>query len=89
MEIVATGSLHGTVEVHGTPFESARTTLLDEAGQVVADASTDASGTFSFPDLQPGEYTLVTMGYSPAAVSVQVVDGKPSRADITVGSDAL
>lgn len=89
VELVVTGSLHGGVEVYGTPFEDAAITLLDEAGRVVADASTDASGTFFFADLQPGEYTLVATGYSPAAVPVQVVDGKPTRADITVGGDAL
>jgi hypothetical protein len=64
-------------------------TLLDMAGQVVADGSTDAGGRFFFADLQPGEYTLVTTGYPPAAVSVRVVNGRPARADIIVGTDAL
>jgi uncharacterized protein YfaS (alpha-2-macroglobulin family) len=89
VEIAATGSLHASVQVLGEPFEGAGLTLLDEAGQVVADASTDADGTFSFTDLQPGEYTLVTTGYTPAAVSVRVADGRPTRADITVGSEVL
>jgi hypothetical protein len=88
VEIAATGSLHGAVGVHGTPFEGAGMSLLDKAGRVVADTSTDASGEFVFTDLEPGEYTLVTTGYSPAAVSVGVVDGGPARADITVGRDA-
>lgn len=86
VELVVTGSLHGGVEVHGMPFEKAGLTLLDETGQVVAEASSDASGRFFFADLQSGEYTLVATGYSPTAVAVQVVDGKPTRADITVGA---
>jgi Carboxypeptidase regulatory-like domain len=89
VEIVAAGSLHGSVEAHGTPFEGAVVTLLDVTGQVVADGSTGVSGTFSFADLQPGQYTLVTAGYPPAAVSVQIIDGGPVRADVTVGGDAL
>jgi Carboxypeptidase regulatory-like domain len=89
VELVVTGSLHGGVEVHDTPFEDAAMTLQDETGRVVAEASSDASGRFFFADLQPGEYTLVATGYSPTAVPVQVVDGKPTRADITVGGNAL
>ena len=85
VELAATGSLRAGVRVLGEPFEGAGLTLLDETGQVVAEASTDASGTFSFTDLQPGEYTLVTTGYAPAAVSVRVTDGRPARADLTVG----
>jgi hypothetical protein len=89
VRIVATGSLHGGVEAHGAPFEGASMTLLDGAGHVVAEGSTDPGGAFAFTDLQPGQYTLVTTGYPPAAVSVQVVDGRPARADITVGGGTL
>jgi hypothetical protein len=87
VELAATGSLLAGVRLLGAPFEGAGLTLLDEHGQVVAEASTDASGTFSFTDLQPGEYTLVTTGYTPAAVAVRVTDGRPVRADLTVGGE--
>jgi len=64
-------------------------TVLDQAGQVVAQFATDAEGRFRVP-LQPGAYTLhpANTGRMPAAVdqSIQVVSGQFLMVTITYDS---
>ncbi|MEU3501396.1 MFS transporter [Streptomyces hundungensis] len=61
------------------PLADARVTLLDAAGNVVANATTGEDGAYAFADLNSGEYTLIATGYPPVAGSLTVagrgVDG--------------
>jgi len=85
MVLVATGSLRGSVKAQSRPFEGARLTLMDPGGQVVANGATDSDGGFAFGDLPPGKYRLVADGYSPVAIPIDVSDGRPVRAYVTLG----
>ncbi|MFI6682834.1 MFS transporter [Streptomyces sp. NPDC050485] len=61
------------------PLTDARVTLVDAAGNVVANATTGDDGAYAFTDLNSGEYTLIATGYPPVAGSLTVagrgVDG--------------
>lgn len=81
------GTLRGEVRIGGDePFAGADVTLTDGEGKVVATTVSDADGIFSFDDLPPGRYTVLAAGYGPAAVPVQVEDGRPVEADVTLAS---
>lgn len=81
------GTLRGEVRIGGDePFAGAGVTLTDAAGNIVATAVSDADGIFSFDDLPPGRYMVQAAGYGPAAVPVQVEDGRPVDVDVTLAS---
>jgi hypothetical protein len=84
--LAARGSLRGQVWTHDRPYENARVTLMNEAGKIVATTMSDAGGSFAFEDLGLGNYTLVAAGHGPAAVSVEVKDGRAADADVTLTS---
>jgi hypothetical protein len=84
LELVARGALRGEVWNHDRPYDGARVTLMNEAGKIVATAVSDAHGAFAFGDLSLGTYTLVAAGHGPAAVPVQIKDGRPAEADVTL-----
>ncbi|MCM2580160.1 MFS transporter [Streptomyces meridianus] len=62
-----------------SPLPDARVTLVDSAGNVVATATTGEDGSYAFPGLDTGDYTVVASGYPPAATPLAVqgrgVDG--------------
>lgn len=82
--LAARGTLRGEVWTHDRPYDGARVSLMDDAGKIVATAVSDASGVFAFADLPLGTYTLVAAGHGPAAVPVQIKDGRPADADVTL-----
>ena len=51
----------GTVVTDGTPFAGAVVNLLQN-GQLVSNTDASANGTFSFPNLPMGTYTLDVTG---------------------------
>lgn len=61
------------------PLPDARVTLIDAAGNVVANATTGQDGAYAFTDLDAGEYSVIATGYPPVAGSLTVaghgVDG--------------
>lgn len=61
------------------PLPDARVTLVDAAGNVVANSTTGEDGAYAFPDLDAGEYTVIATGYPPVAGALTVaghgVDG--------------
>ncbi|CAM5485575.1 MFS transporter [Streptomyces xanthochromogenes] len=73
--------VQGTIRGGGDrrPLADARVTLLDAAGNVVANATTGDDGAYAFADLNSGEYTVIATGYPPVAGSLTVagrgVDG--------------
>jgi hypothetical protein len=84
LELAARGALHGEVWTHDRPYAGARVTLMNEAGKIVATTMSDSDGSFTFGDLALGTYTLVAAGHGPAAVPVQVTNGRAADADVTL-----
>nr|WP_309506046.1 MFS transporter [Streptomyces sp. LP11] len=85
--LAGVGGVRGTVrqERTGLPVHEARVTLLNPQGKVVAAALTVADGTYTVPDLAPGDYTVVVSGYAPVAARVAVAEGEARRVDLRVG----
>ncbi|WP_080507484.1 carboxypeptidase regulatory-like domain-containing protein [Bryobacter aggregatus] len=55
----ASGSISGTVtDAQSASLVNAKVTITDQDKRSVIEATTDASGRFSFPQLAPGNYTL-------------------------------
>ncbi len=88
------GSIQGSVtaDVNGdttgdVPLGGVTITLLDSNGDPVATTTTDASGFYEFPDLAPGDYTVVEAdpaGYrsvTPNSVPVTLIAGDIATAD--------
>lgn len=61
------------------PLPDARVTLVDAAGNVIANSTTGEDGAYAFADLDAGEYSVVATGYPPVAGALTVaghgVDG--------------
>ena len=75
----APGSVQGLVQDQsGGVVPHAVVELRDGAGAIVAATQTDASGTFSFTGVSPGDYTIRTSleGFEPAAARVRVAGGR-------------
>ncbi|WP_419992871.1 MFS transporter [Streptomyces boninensis] len=69
------GSVRGTVRgPGGVALPGARVSLVGADGEVVATATTDATGAFTFDSLPRARYTVVATGYEPVSVPV-VPDG--------------
>ncbi len=69
------------------PLETVTITLLDSLGATVTTTTTDASGNYSFPDLTPGNYSIVETdlsGYqsvTPNTLPAAVISGQTTTAD--------
>lgn len=61
------------------PLPDARVTLIDAAGNVIANSTTGEDGAYAFADLDAGEYSVIATGYPPVAGALTVagrgVDG--------------
>lgn len=68
----------------GAPLADAIVWLSDDAGAVIAQTRTDATGTYRLQDLAPGAYTLSAVGYPPATLEVEVADGADVEAVLTL-----
>jgi EmrB/QacA subfamily drug resistance transporter len=76
-------TLRGAVRgLDGRPLNDARVTLLDPAGDVVAEHTTGEDGTYAFTDLTGHKYTIIASGYAPLATPVQL--GTDDRDDFDV-----
>ncbi|MGW5650675.1 MFS transporter [Streptomyces humi] len=64
--------VRGTVRAAAGPLGDARVTLVDAVGNVVATTTTGDDGTYVFPDLDTGQYTVIATGYPPQATAVGV-----------------
>jgi hypothetical protein len=90
------GSIHGTVrDAGGALVENAAIFVRDEAGHLLelfSVAQTNASGTFEYLGLAPGDYTVVARTSalaSPAAVPVRVRAGESSEVTVAVDAGTL
>ncbi|MGW1885591.1 MFS transporter [Streptomyces sp. NPDC001970] len=66
--------VQGTVRAGSArrPLTDARVTLIDAAGNVVANATTGEDGAYAFADLDAGAYTVIATGYPPVADALTV-----------------
>ncbi len=86
VRLPAGARVHGTVRA-GTDdllLADARVTLVDAAGNVVAVATTDVDGEYSFEDLDPGTYTVIASGYPPVAAALTVGEAGPETFGLTL-----
>lgn len=54
------------------PLPDARVTLIDAAGNVIANSTTGEDGAYAFADLDAGEYSVIATGYPPVAGALTV-----------------
>ncbi|MCF6137924.1 carboxypeptidase regulatory-like domain-containing protein [Pseudalkalibacillus berkeleyi] len=69
------GSINGTVtNSGGGAINNATVRLVDTAGNVVADTTTDPTGAYSFPSVRPGQYsiTVTATNFQSATKGVKV-----------------
>lgn len=87
----ATGAIRGTVTTDGLPLTDAQVRLATPEGVPVRELSTSQDGTFVFPDVPPGTYTLEVSlrGFTPAANSVTVAAGESTATPIALTKSAV
>ena len=73
----------------GRPVGEALATLVGSDGNVVGAAVTGDDGTFTFPEVSPGTYTITASGYAPVASEIEVGAGQPSEVTLTLTPPAL
>ncbi|MDL5157711.1 MSCRAMM family protein [Actinomycetospora termitidis] len=73
----------------GRPVAEALATLVGADGNVVGAAVTGTDGTFDFPEVAPGTYTITASGYAPVASEIEVGTGRPSEVTLTLTPPAL
>lgn len=81
-----TGTVAGTVcgRAAGLPLPDVTVALVDPAGTVVANTTTDELGHYELRDLPAGEYTLVATGAGPAAARATLAPGPRHIAHVTL-----
>jgi DHA2 family multidrug resistance protein-like MFS transporter len=79
--------LHGTVRAGAErrPLPDARVTLVDAAGNIAGTAITGDDGSYTFTDLDHGNYTLTASGYPPVATSLSLNGPRHSGCDVELG----
>jgi EmrB/QacA subfamily drug resistance transporter len=88
VELIPNAEVFGTVrDLRNAPVDHARVTLVDADGVVVETVITDRSGTFRFPGVLPGRYTMIVTGFAPSARPLVLDAAQPVRCDIRLGHD--
>ena len=89
LTLTARARVHGVVRSpNGTPVAGARVRLLDGAGAEVDTRTTPADGTFEFPGLPEGSYTVWANGY-PATSQLLRLAGEDEAGRTEVIADIL
>jgi EmrB/QacA subfamily drug resistance transporter len=90
LALLGVGSLSGTIRAasNGQPVGEATVTLIDATGVVVATVVTDATGTYTVPDLRTGEYTITATGYAPAVAGLRIGVGGLDGVDLALKNAA-
>jgi EmrB/QacA subfamily drug resistance transporter len=85
--LTANGMLTGHVRVAGSdlPVPDASVLAVDQFGTVVGATVTGPDGSYEFPNLQSGGYTVTASGYAPVATRVEVT-GRRTDHDILLGA---
>jgi MFS family permease len=89
VDLVLTGIAHiyGAVEGPGGGWlPGVLLTLTDPSGRVVASTKTDAAGSYHFPRVPEGSYTVTAPAYFGATSQVEIGPGSAVAADVTFGS---
>ena len=79
-------TLSGTVRsaTGSRPVAEALAALVSADGSVVGSAVTGEDGTFRFPDVRDGVYTITASGYAPVASEVSVGHGGTTDVDLVL-----
>ena len=87
VELRAGGRLTGTVRAgaRNTPLGDARVALVDAAGSTVAVTTTGPDGSYTFADLDTGEYTVTASAYEPATTTMTIDGTDRATADLRLG----
>jgi hypothetical protein len=81
------GEIHGVVREGPRPQANLVVTLLDERGKEVARTRTQADGSYSFGQLPPGRYRILTVkpeSQRRATVEITVEPDRPTRVDLSL-----
>ena len=91
VELSGAASLSGVARggSHSAPVPDARVTLVDADGHVIAMTNTDDSGTYSFPEVPEGEYTVIASGYPPVTSHRQIHAGEDGQHDVVLSHSDL
>jgi hypothetical protein len=73
----------------GRPVGEALATLVGSDGNYVGAAVTGDDGTFTFPEVAPGTYTITASGYAPVASEIEVGAGQRAEVTLTLTPPAL
>lgn len=82
--LAGSAGVSGTVHADRGPVAGARVLLIDGTGTVRHAVITDESGRYRLDDVQPGEYTVLTVGYAPTAATVHLAAGSDARHDMAL-----
>jgi uncharacterized protein YfaS (alpha-2-macroglobulin family) len=75
--------VHGIVRApNGTPLAGARVRLLDASGAEIDTATTPADGTFEFPGLAGGRYTVWANGYPATSQLLRLAEEDAGRNEV-------
>jgi uncharacterized protein YfaS (alpha-2-macroglobulin family) len=91
VELSGAASLSGVARggSHSAPVPDARVTLVDADGHVVAMTNTTDDGSYSFPEVPEGEYTVIASGYPPVTSHRQVHAGEDGQHDVVLSHSDL
>jgi EmrB/QacA subfamily drug resistance transporter len=91
VELSGAASLSGVARAgtHSNPVPDARVTLVDADGHVVAMTDTDDSGTYTFPEVPEGQYTVIASGYPPVTSHRQIHAGEDGQHDVVLSHSDL
>ena len=83
--VVLSGTVSGP---NGSPVSGARIMVKNTATSETAEAQSDSSGRYSFPNLPPGTYevTATAEGFSAKQLSVSITTGAAQTVDIVLGA---
>jgi uncharacterized protein YfaS (alpha-2-macroglobulin family) len=85
VEVAGAATLSGVARTpEGRLVIDAKVSLADVEGQVVAETFTDEDGRYEFTDLDEGRYTVLAVGYPPAADGVVLDAGQAVAHEITL-----
>ncbi len=91
VELSGAASLRGVARggTANNPVPDARVTLVDADGHVLGMTNTDADGSYAFPEVPEGRYTVIASGYPPVTSHRSVHAGEDGQHDVVLSHSDL